>query len=181
MMPNLIAFGRKGANVKIKHVVSAVLLLLPLSLGAQVQPKPLPQAVRVIRSTVRPGQPGLVTFRVVGTSVPEQGMWANLTLTSRGSEQAPAGVSTQYDCQATQNLFVCPIISMYGRPSGTFQIISIMIGANSSSGQSRRTFKAGEDFQAVGEITIENPKAPQPPNLDGLKISDVDVDSGATN
>ena len=180
-MPNLIAFGRKGANVKIKHVVSAVLLLLPLSLGAQVQPKPLPQTVRVIRSTVRPDQPGLVTFRVVGTSVPEQGMWANLTLTSKGNDQSQMGSVTQYNCQATQNLLVCPIVSLYGKPSGTFKITSITLMANSPSGQSSKTFKAGEDFQVVGEITIETPKAPQPPNLDGLKISDVDVDSGATN
>lgn len=162
-------------------IASAVVLLLPLSLYGQVQPKPLPQTVRVIRSTVRPDQPGLVSFRVAGPNVPEQGMWANLTLTSKGGEQPLTGVSTQYSCQATQNLLLCPIVSMYGRPSGTFEITSITLTANSPSGQSTRTFKSGEDFHAAGEITIENPKAPQPPNLDGLKISDVDVDSGATN
>jgi hypothetical protein len=161
--------------------IAVAVLLLPLSLCAQTQPKPLPQTVRVILNAVRPNQPGLVSFRVGGTNVPEQGMWATLNLTSKASNQGAAGVSTQYSCQATETLFVCPVVSKYGQPSGTFQVTSITIFVNSPSGQqASKTFKADEDFRSSGEITIENPKTPQPPNLDGLRVSDIDVDGGRT-
>ncbi len=156
---------------------SAVAFLLPLPLCAQVQSKTLPQAARIVRDTVQPGQPGLISFRVSGASLP-QGMWATLTLSSKAAEQTAGNGSAQYACQATESLFLCPIVSLYGRPSGTFRVTSIILTANSPSGQSNRTFKAGEDFGAPGDLTIENP--PQPPSLDGLKISNVDVDGGDT-
>ena len=157
--------------------IASVVVLLPWVLSAQQsQPKPLPDAVHVIKDSVRPQQPGLVSFRVSGGEVPE-GTWAALNLTIKNSEPSMAGITTQYRCQAIETLFYCPIQSVYGKPSGVFQISSIVITSNTPSGQSNRTFKAGQDFHGA-DLTIENPKAPQPPNLDGLKIADIDVDNG---
>jgi hypothetical protein len=156
--------------------IAFAVVLLPWVLGAQVQPRPLPDAVRVIRDSVHPQQPGLVSFRVYGGEVPS-GTWATLNLTLKSSDPATAGVTAQYGCQVTETLFYCPVLSMYGKPSGVFQITSIVITSNTASGQSTRIFKAGQDFHSA-DLTIENPKAPQPPNLDGLKIADVDVDNG---
>ena len=156
--------------------IASLVVLLPGVLCAQGQSKPVPDAVRVIPHSVHPQQPGLVSFRVYGGEVPP-GSWANLILTLKSSDPATTGITAQYGCQVAETLFYCPVLSMYGKPSGVFQITSIVITSNTPSGQSSRTFKAGQDFHST-DLTIENPKAPQPPNLDGLKIADVDVDHG---
>ena len=153
------------------------LCFLPVALAAQVQPiKNIPDAVRVIRDTVRPEQPGLVSFRVIGAAVPPN-TWANLGLTLKSSDPAAPAQVVQYQCNATETLFICPIVSQYGRPSGFFEISSITLISNTNAGQATRTFKAGADFR-TSSLTIDNPKAPQPPNLDGLKIDGIDVESG---
>ena len=156
--------------------VSSVVVLLPWALSAQVAPKPVPDAVRVVKDSVRPQQPGLVSFRVLGGNVP-QNTWASLNVTLKSGDPASVGITAQYSCQVVETLFFCPVLSTYGKPSGVFQITSIVISSNTPSGQSSRTFKAGQDFNSA-DLSIENPKAPQPPNLDGLKIADVDVDNG---
>ena len=139
-------------------------------------PKPLPDTVRVIQDSVHPQQPGLVSFRVYGGEVPP-GSWANLILTLKSSDPATAVVTAQYGCQVAETLFYCPVLSMYGKPSGVFQDHLDRHHVNTPSGQSSRSFKAGQDFHSA-DLTIENPKAPEPPNFDGLKIADVDVDHG---
>jgi hypothetical protein len=156
---------------------SAVALsLVPLAVSAQGQSKQPPQSVQVVRNTVRPGRPGLVSFRLSGSTGPEINN-ASVTLTLNNPPQGTPDSDMQIGCQKAETLWVCPVCSNFGRPSGTFRISGITVYSSSPAGQLSRVFKGGQDFQS-GPLTVENAKAP---TLDSLKIEDVDVDGGESN